>query len=147
VIIFGEKEDKEYIWRPAVYGVMFSEQKDKVAVLRTSRGDYFLPGGGIENNETHEECLKREAMEEMGMVVEMGQYIGSAQQYFSDQDEKNHYLNEGHFYLCFEIKQLAVPKEDDHFLEWCDPNKAIESLFHRHQSWAVKDAVELISRM
>jgi 8-oxo-dGTP diphosphatase len=97
---------------------MFSEQKEKVAVLRTSRGDYFLPGGGIENNETHEDCLKREAMEEMGMVVEMGHYIGSAQQYFSDQDGKNHYLNEGHFYLCFEIKQLAVPKEDDHFLEW-----------------------------
>jgi len=53
--VFGEKKkDTEYKWRPAVYGLMFNEPKDKIAVIQISDGKYFLPGGGIENNETHE---------------------------------------------------------------------------------------------
>jgi 8-oxo-dGTP diphosphatase len=143
MIVFGTKEDKEYMWRPAVYGVMFSELKDEVAVIRTSRDHYFLPGGGIENNESHEECLKREALEEMGMIVEAGQFIGCAQQYFSFQDEEKSYLNEGHFYLCFKVKELDVTVEDDHFLEWLDPAQAVDRLFHQHQSWAINEALKL----
>ena len=43
---------------------MFNDQKDKIAIIETGDGKYFLPGGGIENTETHEECMKREALEE-----------------------------------------------------------------------------------
>lgn len=83
IITFGKKErGKEYILRPAVYCVMFNGQKDKVAIIKTSDGKYFLPGGGIEGNETHEECLKREALEEMGTDIEMGHFIGRATRYF-----------------------------------------------------------------
>jgi len=53
--VFGERnEDTEYKRRPAVYGLMFNEPKDKIAVIQISDGKYFHPGGGIENNETHE---------------------------------------------------------------------------------------------
>ena len=53
--VFGErKEDTKYKLRPAVYRLMFNEPKDKIAVIQTSDGKYFLPGGGIEKNETHE---------------------------------------------------------------------------------------------
>ena len=31
---------------------------------------YTLPGGGIENNESEIECVKRECLEEFGIVVE-----------------------------------------------------------------------------
>ncbi|MGE7918290.1 hypothetical protein ACQKM9_04985 [Viridibacillus sp. NPDC093762] len=44
---------------------MFDSQKDKIAVIQTSDGKYFLPRRGIEKSETHEECLKRESLEEM----------------------------------------------------------------------------------
>lgn len=37
---------------------------------------YFLPGGEIGNNETHEECLKRECSEEIGYNIMFGEYIG-----------------------------------------------------------------------
>jgi len=57
IITFGEiEEGKEYIKRPAVYGLIFNNQKDKIAIIQTSDGKYFLPGGGIENKETHQEC-------------------------------------------------------------------------------------------
>ena len=70
IITFGKREEgKEYIIRPAVYCLILSSKINKVAIIQTSDGKYFLPGGGIEDNETHEDCLKREALEELGMVT------------------------------------------------------------------------------
>jgi 8-oxo-dGTP diphosphatase len=143
IITFGEKEEgKDYIRRPAVYGLMFNSNKDKIAIIQTSDGKYFLPGGGIENNETHEECLKREALEEMGMEFEMGLFIGCARRYFYSTNEYKYYLSEGYFYLCDKGKQLGKPTEEDHFLHWMEPVQAIKSLFHEHQSWAVNEAIK-----
>ena len=101
VITFGQKDEtKDYILRPAVYCLMFNHLKDKIAIIETGDGKYFLPGGGIEDNETHEECMKREALEEMGMEIELGQFIGCAQRYFFSTNEYQYYLSEGYFYLC-----------------------------------------------
>ncbi|MFV8829823.1 NUDIX domain-containing protein [Alkalihalobacterium sp. APHAB7] len=61
---------------------MFKDERKKVAIIQTSDEKFFLPGGGIENNETHEECLKREAIEEMGMSIEMCHFLGCARRYF-----------------------------------------------------------------
>jgi 8-oxo-dGTP diphosphatase len=143
IITFGEKEEgKDYMWRPAVYCLMFNSQKDKVAVIQTNNGKYFLPGGGIEDDETHEECLKREALEEMGMDIEIGQFIGCARRYFYSTIEYKYYLSEGYFYLCDEGKQLSEPTEEDLFLKWIEPYQAIECLFHEHQSWAVNEIIK-----
>lgn len=144
MITFGEKEKgKEYIWRPAAYCVIFDAQKKKIAIIQTSDGKYFLPGGGIENNETHEECLKREALEEMGMDIELGQFIGSAQRYFYSTNEYKYYLSEGYFYFCKMGRQISKPVEADLSLIWIEPNQAIEYLFHEHQSWEVNETLRL----
>lgn len=143
ITTFGVKEEgKEYIWRPAVYCLMFNSQKDKIAIIQTNDGKYFLPGGGIENNETHDECLKREALEEMGMEVEISHFIGCARRFFYSTNEYKYYLSEGYFYLCNKGKQLSKPTEEDHLLKWIEPVQAIESLFHEHQSWAVNEALK-----
>jgi len=140
IITFGVKEEgKEYIWRPAVYCLMFSPQKNKIAIIRTLKGKYFLPGGGIEQNETHEECLKREAIEEMGMEIIIGCFIGCARRYFYSKNESIYYLSEGYFYLCKKGKQISKPIDEDHVLEWFEPIQAIKSLVHEHQSWAVSE--------
>jgi 8-oxo-dGTP diphosphatase len=143
IITFGKKEEgKEYIWRPAVYCIMFDSQKDKMAIIQTSDGKYFLPGGGIENNETHEECLKREALEEMGMDIEIGRFLGSARRYFYSTNEYKYYLSEGYFYLCDKGLEISKPTEEDNFLKWIEPTQAIKNLFHEHQSWAVNEALK-----
>lgn len=143
--VFGDKKDGiEYIRRPAVYGLMFNEANGKIGIIQCD-GEYFLPGGGIEENETHEQCLKREAIEEMGMEVEMGAFIGRANRYFYSTGEFVYYLNEGYFYLCKMGRQLGEPLESDHFLFWLEPPVAMERLFHEHQSWAVNEALKLIA--
>ncbi|MBU5213903.1 NUDIX hydrolase [Heyndrickxia oleronia] len=139
VITFGQKEDaKQYIKRPAVYCLMFNKQKDRIAIIKTGDGKYFLPGGGIENNETHEGCIKREALEEMGMEIELGHFIGCAQRYFFSTNEYKCYLSEGYFYLCEMGKQVSEPTV------WVEPIRAVENLFHEHQIWAVHEALKLI---
>lgn len=145
IVTFGEKEEgKEYIWRPAVYCLIFNSQKNKMAIIETNDGKYFLPGGGIEKNETHKDCLKREALEEMGMDIEVVSFAGCARRYFYSANENNYYLNEGHFYLCEMGKQIGKPIEEDHILKWMEPSRAIEKLFHEHQSWAVKEALKVV---
>lgn len=142
LITFGKKETgKEYIKRPAAYCLIFNDEKDKIAIIQTSDGNYFLPGGGIEKNETHQECLVREVLEEMGMDIAIGTFIGSARRYFYSTNEYTYYLSEGYFYLCNMVKQIGEPTEEGHFLKWIEPNQAIESLFHEHQSWAIQEAI------
>lgn len=146
IITFGKAEEgKEYILRPAVYCVMFDSQKIKMAIIQTKDGKYFLPGGGIENNETHKECLKREALEEMGMDIEIGSFVGCARRFFYSTNEYKFYLSEGYFYLCNIGKQISEPLEEDHNLKWMEPLKAKENLFHEHQSWAVNEVIRKLN--
>jgi 8-oxo-dGTP diphosphatase len=141
MITFGEKiEGIEYTSRPAVYGLFFHPENGKVAVIQTGDGKYFLPGGGIEAGETHEECMKREALEEMGTEIELGPFLGQARRYFYSANEYKYYLSEGYFYLCEMIRQISLPLEEDHTLIWLDPLDAETGLFHEHQGWAVKEA-------
>jgi len=145
VITFGQKENNQcYITRPAVYAVMFDRQLDKIAVIQKSDGKSFLPGGGIDAYETHEDCLKREILEETGMEVEISDFIGQASQYFYSQNETTYYLNEGYFYHCHAGQNIHDPIEDDHHLIWIDPLSAIEGLFHAHQRWAVQKTLKSI---
>ncbi|OCA81613.1 DNA mismatch repair protein MutT [Bacillus sp. FJAT-27225] len=142
--IFGEKvEGKQYVHRPAVYGVMFNEKKE-IGIIECG-GKYFLPGGGLEGQETHEECLKRENIEEIGLESEIGAFIGRAQRYFVSTLDHIYYLSDGYFYFCEPGARSYDPLEDDHTLVWMGPTEAINCLFHEHQSWAVQEAVKLLS--
>ncbi len=142
ILTFGEKEEgKQYKLRPSVYGVIFKHHEDKIAVVQTRSGYYFLPGGGIENNETHGHCLKREALEELGMEIEIGAFLGCAQQYFYAPHEKRDYLNQGYFYVCEIGRKIKEPIEEDHLLIWSEPSEAIRQLYHDHQRWAVQGAM------
>lgn len=142
IITFGEKEvGKEYIYRAGAYAVIFHDEK--VAVIQTSDGKFFLPGGGIESNENHQECLNREALEEMGMEIKVGEYLGAARRYFYSTNQYKYYLSDGYFYICNKGKVVANPMEEDHHLIWLEPKQAAECLFHEHQSWAIEKAMKL----
>ncbi|MDR3798970.1 MAG: NUDIX hydrolase, partial [Terracidiphilus sp.] len=47
----------------------------EVLLLRNDRNEWELPGGRPEADETPEECLSREILEETGLVVEVGSCI------------------------------------------------------------------------
>ncbi len=56
---------------------------DKIIIAKRKADDYLaekweFPGGKIENNETPEQCLKRELKEEFDIDVTVGEHLGSS---------------------------------------------------------------------
>jgi len=140
-MVFGEKiAGFEYQIRKGVYAIIFNLTKDKVLTVQNSKGHYFLPGGGIENDETPQECLIRELLEETGYTIFIGAFIGNAMRYFqSTQNEP--ILNDGYFYLVELSDKSQEPIEDDHYVKWIDINSIEERLVHEHHCWAVHEAL------
>ena len=75
--------------------------EDKIAVLDVKNGKYHkIPGGGIEDNESVEDAVKREAMEEAGCEIEIIDEIGKSE--FIDPDDSNLL----HKSVCFVGKKI-----------------------------------------
>lgn len=65
-IIIGEKFDAKCGFRETCFGIC---EKDNKILLVKKDGQYSLVGGGIEKDETQEDCLKREFLEETGYTL------------------------------------------------------------------------------
>ncbi|GMR68864.1 MULTISPECIES: NUDIX hydrolase [Bacillus] len=139
---FGSKKPTvHYVLRPSCYAIIFNSSS-KIAVIQ--KGDrYFLPGGCMEGNETKEECLHRELLEELGWAIEIDQYIGNAMRYFYAEKEDTYYLNDGFFYIANMAQKQTKACEEDHVLRWMSPLHAVGILIHDHQKWAVEQALFL----
>lgn len=136
-IIFGTKlEGQTYRERQAVYGLLIND-KNQLAIVKTPRGN-FLPGGGLKNEENHNDCLKREFLEETGLVIEVGDYLGSAILYDFGPIIQQYLKMVGHFYEVNFTGLMQEKIEDDHELVWIDRVVAERSMLLEHQSWAIK---------
>ncbi len=134
--IFGTKiPGKEYIQRHGAYGLMYKE--GRIATISFPQG-FFLPGGGVDAGESYEQALKREAIEELGWVIDDLKLIGVATQFFYTAFQDLYIENIGHFYFVGRISATAQKTEVDHDLVWLTPEVAIEKLYHDHQRWAVE---------
>ena len=60
-----------------VYGILINDQKQVLVSDEYIRGNYYtkFPGGGLEFGEGTRNCLKREFMEELELLVETGNHI------------------------------------------------------------------------
>ena len=59
---------------------------------------YVIPGGGVEAGENHQEALMREAKEELGIEISVGDlFVKSSRKKDGSLSEQTHY-----FYLCKE---------------------------------------------
>lgn len=125
-----------YTSRPGAYGLIMNEV-GSIAIVKTSTG-YFLPGGGIEGNESEEDCLNRECLEEIGMKVKIIKKICVSTYFFSSTNLNKHLEIIGHFYECQMENILDIKSEDDHELTWFKTNEAVGSLYLDNQKQAVK---------
>lgn len=128
----------EYRDRPGAY--LIAVHKERLAVARTPKGCLLL-GGGLEEGESHQECICRECLEEIGYSAAVGDYVCSAEMY--RRNEKNGFYHPIQYYYTGELlARDAVPVEKDHCLEWI-ALKEIEQRMHLPaQGWAVKYYLE-----
>lgn len=128
----------DYRPRPTAFGLVFRD--GELACVRVDRGEdsYFdLPGGAVDGDETEEQAVVREFLEETGMTVRPVVRIAEASQYFRKSDG-GPINNTGGFWiaehLCFDP---AAKVEADHELVWLDPREALARLRHDAHAWAV----------
>ncbi|MCM3122850.1 NUDIX domain-containing protein [Mesobacillus sp. AQ2] len=77
-------------------------KNNRILLVESNWGDYKFPGGGLEENETHEDCLKREVREETGYVNSLVKdKVGIVIERKMDEYE-DHTLFQmtSHYYLC-----------------------------------------------
>lgn len=83
----------------------------KLAMQRSKDGEYKIPGGGVEAEESHVDALSRELREEVGLVLaegsitELGEITEIRRDIF---DEETKYICHSLFYLC-EVTEERVP--------------------------------------
>lgn len=108
----------------------------KVSMQQSSAGEYKIPGGGVEQGESYEEALKRELLEEVGLVLidssmkELGEITEIRKDIF-DADTK--YISHSLFYLCevTEERHPITPTESEikkgYHPVWVTPEKIFET--------------------
>lgn len=135
--IFGERLENEiYHDRAAAYVVLVEDEK--IAVIKTSSGKLFLPGGKIEDGESKEECVIRECLEEMGGKITVKQYFAIGERYFYHEASRRFSHAIGHFFFSDEYEKVCDPIEADEELLWLTYEEAIDRFYHPHHRWAVE---------
>ena len=100
----------------------------------TGSGWWLVPGGGVEGDETPEECCVREVEEETGFIVKPLRQFLTLYEYY----EEYRYIS--HYFVC-EVtgsgKMNLTDAEKNRGLEprWLPLEEAVE-LFSRHQEYA-----------
>jgi ADP-ribose pyrophosphatase YjhB (NUDIX family) len=88
------------IARVAVRAIIM--KNNRILLVQSNKGDYKFPGGGLEEIESHEDCLKREVREETGYVNclvkdKIGIVIERKMDEYEDQTV---FQMTSHYYLC-----------------------------------------------
>ncbi len=132
---FGEKSaEQNYVDRPGAYGLII--QNKKIMVIEIE-GYFFLPGGGLDKGETHEQGLQREIREETGYDITITKFAGEAAQYMYSYRERKYFRKVGYFYQVDLLEKKQTPGEKNHVVRWEDNSVARKLLTHEFQSWAV----------
>ncbi len=100
----------------------------------TVSGWWLIPGGGMEEGETPEECVIREVEEETGMIVRPGEQFLTLHEYYEEYRYTSFYYvcevtGEGQLHLTDEEKRRGLVPE------WLPLQEAI-GLFSKHESYA-----------
>ncbi|NKE04038.1 NUDIX hydrolase [Mesobacillus selenatarsenatis] len=91
---------KNIIERVAIRAVIIKNHH--ILLVHSSRGDFKFPGGGVEKNENHEDCLLREIREETGYInCAVKDKVGTIIERKKDDLEENALFQMiSHYYLC-----------------------------------------------
>ena len=134
-VVFGHPPDEGAVVRPSAYGLVASSGA-RLAVVRTPHG-LFLPGGGIEPDESARDAVAREALEECGLELETGDWSVRAIDFVYSLAERTHFEKRSTFIDARSSGRRVASAEADHQLEWATPADAIASLAHPSHRWAI----------
>ena len=132
--VFGIKEDAKYLDREGAYLIPCSN--NQVGVIQTPKGYFFL-GGGLESEESHLTCIKRECLEEAGYSPCVEGRLCSAEAYI-----KHPTIGYFHpiqtYYFGKLLDRKSTPTETDHILCWIEYDQLKGKMLLEMQNWALE---------
>lgn len=136
---FGIKDNKAYLDRKGAYLVPI--RGEKVGVVETAKG-YFLLGGGIEGEETDNQCIIRECIEETGYQVEIKEKVCSAETYCKHPTIGNFHPIQV-YYSGQLVKKIKESMELDHMFRWVEYETIKGKMYLEMQNWAIEQVWNL----
>ena len=132
--IYGENRFEQYTKvREACRGILIDNGRI-LLTYEVNTDQWFIPGGGLEDKESIQECCVRELAEETGCLVETKEHYLTINEYYEE------WLFVSHYYICEyvgETERALTEREMEAGLEprWISLNEAIE-IFSKHQDYA-----------
>lgn len=117
-LVIGLQENeirlKKVIRREAVKAVIMDGQE--VFMIKTNKGDYKFPGGGVDGRETVNETLTREIREETGFHTStIGEKIGAVIERRYDMYDKDSIFQMSSAYYTCSVSGISVQQELDDY--------------------------------
>lgn len=128
-----------YRERIGAYSLIVNPDSEIALVKRDN--NYFLPGGGVEKDETYEECLKRECSEEIGYNIEVVQYVGKLSHYTKAIRREEYLKLVGHVHIANLLDSNSLKVEEDHELVWVPIREAAEKMQEEFQAHAIREYI------
>jgi 8-oxo-dGTP diphosphatase len=115
--VFGKKRrSKEYRTRLGAYTVILDDD-DRIAVV-VQDGRYYLPGGGVEEDEDPIQALHREVAEEVGWIIEVEYQLGSAREFVDLSDKPYGLEREMVFFPSKIVSKAELQKRPEYKPKW-----------------------------
>ena len=128
-----------------------------ILLVQSNRGDFKFPGGGLEENESHEECLIREVREETGNIhCVVNDKAGTVIERRMDEYRNNALFQmTSHYYLCDLATEEKIAQELDEYEaildftpKWVSVEEAIEQnenliKIYEHNGWLKRETFVL----
>lgn len=126
-------ENVEYGFREICFGICI---KNNQVYLTNKNGEISLIGGGIEENETFEDCLHREFLEESGCRVKLIKELYTIDCFWITKTQY-HMESLAHFFLV-DIEEIGRPSEDGFELILEDISNVLNKLELPYQKKAIE---------
>ncbi len=82
-------------------GILVKDGKILLSYYK-SQDQYLIPGGGIEDGESLEECCKRELGEECGILVDPHTHYLTLQEFYHE------YFFKSHYFICNQVGECET---------------------------------------
>jgi len=135
--IYGENYSSPYTkMREACRGIVIKDGRI-LLTYEVNTDQWFIPGGGLEDCESTQECCVRELAEETGCVVKVNK------QYLTINEHYDEWLFVSHYYICDYVgdtERTLTEREIEEGLEprWISLEEAIE-IFSKYRDYATDE--------